>query len=139
MNNSIAGAAVAGLVGAVVAIVVVASGLVNVGSPGARNLADATIFIDPRGAGCIITTIPRSLPVSKHGKVKWEVLNRCDAAADSDVEIKFKADDPLDPKCNRKNKTMIQCDVNPKKDYGIYRYSVIAGAYSEDPDLEIAP
>lgn len=141
MKISIAGAAVAGLVGAVVAIAVAASGLAKFGPPQAsvQWLADATIYIDSNGqGGCVITTVPQTLPASKHGKVEWSIVDHCGVTAKSDVEVKFKSLDPLDKSCVKKHKKRIKCDVDSKSDYGTYPYTVIAGDYSEDPDLEIA-
>jgi len=141
MKISIAGAAVAGLVGAAVALVVAASGLARFGDPPAsvQWLADATIYIDSNGqGGCVITTIPQTLPASKHGKVEWSIVDHCGVTAGNDVEVKFKSKDPLDPTCNKKGRKGIKCKVDSNSAYGSYPYTVIAGAYSEDPDLEIA-
>jgi hypothetical protein len=137
MKISIAGAAVAGIVGALVAVLVMASGVI---SPHGNKKDDwGLILIQPNGSACQVSTTPSTLHVSKNGKVDWIILNACDKTLGTDVEIKFKASDPLDPNCTRKGKYRISCDVDSKSAPGTYSYSVIAGDFREDPDLEIAP
>lgn len=142
MRNSLAGIALAGLIGAVVAIVAVASGLLTGGGPVAgKKLVSATVFIDTLGGGCIVTTVPQTIEVFKKETVEWSVVDRCGATASDDVEIKFDAaNDPLDPGCTvRKDKKRIKCAMKAAADVKTYKYSVIVGAFHEDPDLEIAP
>jgi len=137
MKNSLAGFAVAGLAGALVAVLVMASGVISHRDDKKNDWG--LILIQPKDSGCEISTTPNPMRVSKNGKAEWIVFNVCTPAMDSDVEIKFKNSDPLDPKCNRKGKYRISCDVDSKTALGTYPYSVIAGSYREDPDLEIAP
>ena len=142
MQNSLAGIALAGLVGAVAAIVVAASGLVHVaGSVAGKKLVSATVFIDVLGGGCVVTTVPQTIEVFKRESVEWTVVDRCGATASDDVEIKFDpANDPLDPACTvRKHKKRIKCAMKSGADVKSYKYSVIVGTFREDPDLEIAP
>lgn len=140
MQISLMGAAIAGLVGAAVAIVVSASGLANRGSGiSIKKMAHATINLDLRANGdCAITSTPQTLEVFKRETVQWSIIDRCGLAPASEIEIKFPSGDPLDAACVRRGKKKIQCGLKAGVDGGIYKYTVEApGATTEDPELEI--
>jgi hypothetical protein len=145
MKNSLAAFAVAGLVGAIVAIVAASSGLVRfAGSGSTKKYAAATIYVESFGGGCRVTTVPQTLEVFKREIAEWTVVNRCPENATDDVKVVFDPlkdpHDKLDKDCVLTDKKRLKCKID--KDAVVnqtYKYTVIAGDFREDPDLEIAP
>lgn len=141
MQNSLISAAIAGLVGAIAAIAVAASGLVapDAARVAGKKMVSATIYIDQLGGDCVITTTPQTLEAFKRETIEWSIVNRCETTLNADVEVVFDSSkDPLDASCVRKGKKKIKCSLKNGVTPDFYKYSVKAdGAITEDPDLEI--
>ena len=95
MPNSMAGIAVAAVVGAVVGLVAASSGVgvFRAGSAG-KKMVNATINLDQVGGSCIITTAPQTIEAFKRETIEWTIVNRCTDTQGADITLVF-ANDPL--------------------------------------------
>jgi len=141
MQNSMMAAALAALIGVAAAIAAAATGLTTftAGGIAGKKMVHATIFLDPVGGDCIITTTPQTLEAFKRETIEWSVVDRCGATFSTEVEVVFdSANDPLDATCARKGKKKIRCSLKNGVTLATYKYLVkAAGAITEDPELEI--
>ena len=81
-------AAIAAIVGAVVALVMSSIGPSTQRAVGKR-VAHATIHLAQVGGSCRIVTVPQTLEVYKRERVQWTIVDLCGVTTASDVRVAF--------------------------------------------------